>query len=421
MAIAIVGMLDEREDIVGVVKDQINQMGLETCVIDITIGTGAIIPTLQTDITAPELAELGRRSGIEIEQPDNAHRDLRAIQMGEGLRMKVFDLYRAGEIQGIIAVAGLTGTLISLEAMKALPFGFPKVLLSSAAAMPAYAAKLSEYFSLSDVTVMHTVFDTVGMNYLVRTLAVNGANAISGMVKNAAEHSTDSALLAITEFGFCDKGAHYIREILKKDYEIVSFHANGLGDRAAIRFVREGHFKAFIDLVPGAFAEYLLGGLRAVGPERIDVFVEKPIPYIFCPGGFDMISCGPLDRREKKDPLWVSRKLHERKLYIKDRVRCVARVSVQEMEELGIAIAQKLNQARNKELVKVVLPRKGFSSLSARGGPLFDSVADSAFITALEQELDPQIDVTVADTDINSPEFAPLVVGALKDALSSKS
>jgi len=258
------------------------------------------------------------------------------------------------------------------------------------------------------------------MNYLVRALAVNGANAISGMVKNAVHQPTDSALLAITEFGFCDKGAHYIREILKKDYEIVSFHANGLGDRAAIRFVREGNFRAFIDLVPGAFAEYLLGGLRAAGPERIDVFLEKQMPYIFCPGGFDMISCGPLDRREKGDPLWISRKLHERKMHLKDRLRCEARVSAEEMEELGFAVAEKLNQARNKELVKVVLPRKGFSSLSTYGGPLFDPVADSAFIAALERELDPQIGVTEADTDINSPEFAPFVVSALKDALSRK-
>ena len=108
-----------------------------------------------------------------------------------------------------------------------------------------------------------------------------------------------------------------MRELLEDDYEIVSIHATGVGRQAAMELAPQGMFKAFIDLVPGAFSEYLLGGNRIAGPDRLDVAMDLPIPYIFCPGGFDMISCGPIERRDKADPLWTSRRLAERKLYVR--------------------------------------------------------------------------------------------------------
>ena len=417
MSIAIVGMLDEREEALGMIKNQIERRGFKTCLIDISIGTGATVPSLQPDVSACEVAELGQKPDPGAESAAADANDTISNRMGEGLRRKVSALHESGELEGIIAIAGLTGTLISLRAMQVLPFGLPKVLLSSAAAMPAYATQLAEYFALKDVTVMHTVVDTVGMNRLVKSLAINGANAISGMARTeAVSLSTEKPLLAITEFGFCDKGAHYIREFLEKDYEVVSFHANGLGDKAAIELVRQGYFRAFVDLVPGTFSEYLLGGNRASGPDRLDIAIDQSIPYVFCPGGFDMISCGPLERRDAGDPLWVSRRLSERRLHMKDSLRVEARTSVEEMEQLGTAVAERLNLYVNKARVKVVVPRKGFSSLSVEGGTLFDPVADGAFTAALRRELDPQIGITEVDADINDPDFARVVMAALSEA-----
>jgi uncharacterized protein (UPF0261 family) len=147
--------------------------------------------------------------------------------------------------------------------MKELPFGVPKVLISGATGQPAHAAKFGEYFSLRDITVMHTVVDTVGMNPMVRALALNGADAISGMVEGGPiSLEGEKPSLAVTEFGYCDRGAGYIRQALAEDYEIVSIHATGIGDRAALDLAPQGMFRAFIDLVPGAFSEHLLGGNR---------------------------------------------------------------------------------------------------------------------------------------------------------------
>ncbi len=414
MAIAIVGMLDEREEALALIKAQIEEKAFRVCLIDVSIGAGAIAPRLRPDVSAAEVAELGRTSGADA-GPGSTLQTIAAL-MGIGLKRKVSALYESGDLEGIIGIAGLTGTLITLQAMQALPFGLPKLLLSSAAAMPAHAGRLADFFALKDVTVMHTVVDTVGMNHLVKALAINGANAIAGMAKAYNPSAgAEKPMLALTEFGFCDKGAHYVREALKSEYEVVSLLATGLGDRALLDLTKQGYFRAFIDLVPCSFSEYLLGGNRASGPDRLDVARDQPIPYVFCPGGFDMISCGPLERRDAGDPLWVSRKLSQRKLNVKDSLRAEARTSADEMKGLGAAVAEKLNRYPHKERVKVVIPGKGFSSLSVEGADLFDPAADSAFTEALKGALDPSIALAEVDADINDPAFARAIAAVLRE------
>lgn len=312
MPIVIVGMLDEREEALRIIKEQIERRGHKTLLVDVSIGTGGIVTSLKADVGCDEVVKSAGGTIEEIKKMLAKEREKATSLMAEGLTRKVMELHRAGELKGIIAIAGMTGTFLSLTAMKALPFGVPKLLISSVAAMPAYANRLAEYFGLRDITVMHTVVDTVGLNPLVRTLAINGANAISGMVEGAETISKEKRpSIALTEFGFCDKGAHYVRELLEKEYDLVSFHATGLGDRAAVDLVSQGLFEAFIDLVPASFSEYLFGGNRASGPNRLDAALNQPIPYLLSPCGFDMISCGPIERRDKGDPLWVSRKLAE--------------------------------------------------------------------------------------------------------------
>jgi len=303
-----------------------------------------------------------------------------------------------------------------LSALKSLPFGIPKLLISSVAAMPAYAKRLAEYFGVRDITVMHSVVDTVGMNPLIKSLMQNGAGAICGMVEAYQPAQKENRpSLAITEFGFCDKGAHYIRELIEAEYNIVSFHATGMGEKAAVDLVGQGLFQGFIDLVPAGFSEYLLGGNRAAGPDRLDAGLRQDWPYILSPCGFDMISCGPIQRRDEKDPLWISRKLAERKLLIQDALRVQARTSPEEMQMIAGAVAEKLNRYANKKMVKFVIPLKGFSSLSIEGGALYDPVSDQAFIDEFRKQIHPDIEIIEVGTHINTPEFAQVVVKILKE------
>jgi uncharacterized protein (UPF0261 family) len=412
MAIVIVGMLDEREEALRLIRDRVRQRGHDTLLIDISVGSGAIVPTLEADVTPVELADLARDSaGTAVSRGDPATE----VAM-EGLKARVRELQAGGDVQGIIAITGMTGALISLPAMMELPFGIPKILISGATTQPVHAATFGDYFARRDITVMHSVVDTVGMNPLVRALALNGADAISGMVEGGpASLEGGRPSVGVTEFGYCEKGAHYLREILQEDFEIVSIHAMGVGDKAALDLVPQGAFKAFVDLMPGSFSEHILGGNRDPGPGRLDVAADLSIPYVFCPGGFDMISCGPPERRDRDDPLWTSRRLAERKLHVQPP-RVQARTSPEEMEETALAVADRLNRYRNKARVKAVVPLRGLSSLSVAGGPLHDPVADAAFVSALKSHLDPDIEIVEVDADINDPVFARAVADVLARA-----
>lgn len=419
MAIVMVGMLDEREEALRLIKETIEQKGHKTILVDISIGTGAIASALKAQISCEEVAKAAGSTIDAVRGMLAKQRDQATSLMAGGLAGKLQDLLGKGDLEGVIAVGGMTGTFIALSALRLLPFGVPKLLISSVAAMPAYAKQLAEYFGVRDITVMHSVVDTVGMNPLVRLLMVNGAGALCGMVEARKSPQKETRpSVALTEFGFCDKGAHYVRDLLQNRYSLISFHATGLGEKAACDLVGQGLFEAFVDLVPAGFSEYLLGGNRAAGPDRLDAGVKAGKPYILSPCGFDMISCGPIERKDQKDPVWVSRKLAERKMLVQDAMRVQARTSAEEMQMIAELTAEKLNAHPDKKLVKFVIPTRGFSSLSVEGGSLYDPVSDKAFVDALKTNLDPGIEVITVDTHINTPEFAKAVVGALNKTLA---
>lgn len=418
MAIAIVGMLDEREDGLQLIKDTIEKRGHQTIVIDISIGTGAIDSALKADIGSDELAKAGGTTIEAIKEMLIKKRDSATEAMAKGLAAKLLELQSKGDIQGIICVGGMTGSFITLNSLREMPFGFPKLLITSVAAIPAYAKRLAEFFGVRDITVMHSVVDTVGLNPLVRALMINGAGAIAGMVESQTAPAKETRpAIALTEFGFCDKGAHFVRELLEDDYDLISFHATGIGEKAACALVKQGLFEAFVDLVPGGFSEYLLGGNRNAGPNRLDAGCQSGKPYILTPCGFDMISCGPYQRLADKDPLWMERKLDQRKLLRQDALRVQARTSPEEVRMIAGQVAEKLKAHPNKKLVKFLIPMKGFSSLSVAGGALYEPETDQMFVEALKAALDPEIELLEVDADINSREFASAVAGALRPLL----
>jgi uncharacterized protein (UPF0261 family) len=419
MPIAIVGMLDEREEALRILKERIEERGQRTILIDISMGVGGIRPTLQADIGNENVARAGGGSMASVREMLARERQKATATMAEGLVREVSRLHEEGRLQGMVAVGGMTGTTISLPAFRALPFGVPKLLISSAAAMPAYAGKLSEYFGVRDITVMHAVVDTVGANPLVKALMTNGAGAICGMAESHRPVGRDpKPSIALTEFGFCDKGAEHVRQLLgQKGYNVISFHATGTGDRAAEDLVGQGLFQAFVDMVPAGAAEHVLGGNRDAGPNRLEAAVRQGMPYLLSPCGFDMLSCGPIERREKGDALWASRKLAERKLLIQDAMRVQARTNGEEMKLIAHAVAAKLNQHERKSVVRFLIPVKGFSSVSGEGGALHDPETDRVFVEALKGALHPEIRVQEVEAHINDPAFAAAVVDALEECL----
>jgi len=249
------------------------------------------------------------------------------------------------------------------------------------------------------------------LNPLVKDVLKRSAGAICGMVEMGggptflSEVTQKKGLIALTEFKFSEECCSHIRHLLEeKGAEVIPFHAQGIGDRAMEDLIGEGLFQGVMDIVPAGVGEELLGGNRAAGPKRLEKAGEMGIPQIITPCGFDMLSCGPLERGDRGDPLWISKEIKNRKLFIPDRFRVQARTNAQELREIAREVARKLNQSKGP--VAILIPLKGWSSLDKEGMPLYDPETDQAFIHELKVHLNPNIPIIELDLHLNTREFA---------------
>jgi uncharacterized protein (UPF0261 family) len=323
------------------------------------------------------------------------------------------------QCDGVVAFGGVSNTTLSTNIMKTLPFGVPKLMVSSAASMPAYAAK---FIGTADITMMHSVVDISGLNDLSRAVLERAAGGICGMAeasRGAVKPASDSPLIAVTSFKFSEKCSQAVIRLLEeKGYAVIPFHAQGMGDKAMEELIDQGLFDGVVDVVPAGVSEHLFNGNRDAGPNRLEAAGRMGIPQVVTPCGFDMLSCGPLSRKENDDPLWTARNLTARKIFVPDEFRVQARSSAEEIRSVASAVAEKLNKARGP--VKVFIPTRGWSTLSVKGADLYEPESDAVFAPALCESLNAGIDVREVDTELNSTTFATLLVEALEEMLNER-
>jgi uncharacterized protein (UPF0261 family) len=401
--IVLVSTLDTKGSEAAFLKGLIQERGYRVILLDTNTGGE---PSFPPDISAKEVA---KAAGWNIEEVRRM-KDTGKVSsiMIEGAIKKVKTLLEKGELDGIISFGGASNTAIATTIMKSLPFGIPKVMLSSTAAMPAYAGG---YFGTKDIAMIHSVVDIAGLNPLVEDVLKRAAGAICGMVEMGEGLSflpsvaRKKDLIALTEFKFSEECCSHVRRLLEeKGFEVIPFHAQGIGDRAMEDLIGEGLFDGVLDIVPAGVGEELLGGNRAAGPNRLENAGQLGIPQIIAPCGFDMLSCGPLERSDRGDPLWVSKDIKNRKLFIPDAFRVQARTTSQELREIAREVARKLNQSKGP--VAVLIPLKGWSSLDKEGMPLYDPGADQAFLDELRIHLTKKISLIELDLHLNTREFA---------------
>jgi uncharacterized protein (UPF0261 family) len=401
--IVLVSTLDTKGSEAAFLKGLIQERGHRIILLDTNTGGE---PSIPPDISAKEVA---KAAGWNIEEVRRM-KDTGKVSsiMIEGAIKKVKGLLEKGDLDGIVSFGGASNTAMATTIMKSLPFGIPKVMLSSTAAMPAYAGG---YFGTKDITMIHSVVDIAGLNPLVKVVLTRAAGAICGMIEMGGGLTSLSGtaqkkrLIALTEFKFSEECCAHIRRLLEeKGFEVIPFHAQGTGDRAMEELIGEGLFQGVMDIVPAGVSEELLGGNRAAGSNRLERAGEMGISQIITPCGFDMLSCGPLERGDRGDPLWVSKDIKNRKLFIPDAFRVQARTNAQELREIAREVARKLN--RSKGPVAMLIPLKGWSSLDKEGMSLYDPGADQAFLDELRIHLTKKISLIELDLHLNTREFA---------------
>ena len=405
--IVILSTLDTKGQEAKVLKDLIEAQGFKPILIDTAIGGE---PTLQPDISSEEVARLGGGNIQEIRASRNTGQ-ITPIMI-KGASTKVQELLAKGRLDGIISFGGASNTTSATSVMKALPFGIPKLMVSSTASMPAYAAK---YIGTKDITMMHSVVDISGINDLTKAVLERAAGGICGMAAASGgpvRPLSTSPLIAMTTFKFAEECCQHAMDLLqKKGYTVIPFHAQGIGDSAMEELIEQGIFHGVLDLVPAGVIEELLGGNRAAGPHRLESAGKAGIPQVYTPCGFDMLSCGPLGRRESGDPLWTNLRLAERKIFIPDEFRVQARTSGEEVGKVAEVVARKLNPSKGP--VKFFIPTEGWSSLSKKGADLHEPALDAFFAPALKKSLRPDIEVAELPVELNSAEFAEALATAL--------
>jgi uncharacterized protein (UPF0261 family) len=405
-SIIILVMAEEKWEEADFLRRQIESHGHRAMILDMGLTGKARGPC---DITREEVIRASGRPAEEVALITD--RGKRMPVMADGAKQISQNLNSRGELSGITSLGGTTGSRMGTSIMMSLPFGVPKLAVSSTASLPGFASK---YMGTSDVTLMHSVVEIAGLNNMMRNVLARAAGAICGMVEGSVRVPVslfghrEKPLIAMTHFGPCEECAVNVREQLeRKGYQVIGFSAAGIGDRAMEEIIeRQDIFGAVIDLAPGGVGEELFGFARAAGPARLEAAGNKGIPQIISTSGVNFGS--PLKRRYK--PEYESRKKYEY-----DAARTFLRLSHEELSMVATSIAGKLNKAKGP--VRVIIPLGGWSSVDKKGTDFYDGEADRVFVNELKSRLRQDIEVREIDADLETPEFAGAVVKAALDIL----
>jgi uncharacterized protein (UPF0261 family) len=401
--IAIIGTLDTKGHEVGYLRDLIQARGHSTWVID----PGVLDqPAIKADFTRQEVARAG---GTELSELVAAGDKGRAIQtMIDGTRAIVARLYAEGKLGGVLAVGGGQGTAIGTTAMQALPIGVPKVMVSTIASGQNV---FEPYVGTSDVTLMHSVADILGVNAVTRKVFANAAAAVTAMAEAASSiKESDGTVLGATMLGLTTPCILHAKVLLEtQGYELVAFHPNGTGGRSMERLIDEGLIKGVLDISTQELTGHICHGLFDAGPDRMTAAGRKGIPQIVAPGGTDYVVLGPLSS--------LTDEQHSRPLIIHNPNITLVRTAKSEMAQVGHLMASHLNESHGP--AAVLIPLRGFSYSDRPGHAFYDPESNAALIGALEENLKPSVDLLKIDAHINEQEFARAAATKMQELMEA--
>ena len=399
--VLLIGTLDTKGTEYGFVRDLIEARGIKTLVMDLgTIGDAPF----EADITAEEVARRGGSSLSAIRQK-NDRGDAVNIMLA-GARILASELHAEGRFAGVLGLGGGGGSAMISAAMRELPVGVPKVLVSTMA-----SGNTAPYVDVKDLTMMYSVVDLAGLNPLSRRILANAAGAIVGMVTQDHPAATDRPLIAATMFGVTTPCVTAARERLEAaGYDVLVFHATGSGGRAMEGLIDDGWFAGVLDVTTTEWADEVVGGVLTAGPDRLGAAGRKGIPQVVSVGALDMVNFGAPDS--------MPARFQERRLYRHNPSVTLMRTTPEECREIGRRIGQQLNRATGP--LVVLLPLRGVSMIDRDGQPFYDPEADEALFSSLRTELSDSIRVRELDAHVNDVEFANALADELLAMLNAR-
>ena len=397
--IAIIGTFDTKGTEFEFIKKLVREQGLDT----LCIHAGAFEPLFAPDVSN---AEVAASVGVSMEEISSKRdRAFATDVMSRGAEKLIPELYAQGKFDGIISVGGSGGTSMATPAMRALPIGVPKVMVSTMA-----SGNVSQYVGTSDVVMFPSVVDAEGLNAISMEIFSNAVNAVVGMVKNKNPLAHENKpIIAATMFGVttpCIKTAKaYLEE---QGYEVLVFHATGTGGRTMETLINAGFIKGVLDITTTEWCDELFGGVLNAGSHRLEAAGACGVPQVVSVGALDMVNFGPLDT--------VPEQYRGRNLYKHNPTVTLMRTTKEENIRLGEVIAEKLNAAKSP--TALMLPLRGVSAIDGEGQPFNDPEADKALFDTLRANIGSNVELIELDSNVNDDAFALAAAKKLLELMS---
>lgn len=392
--IALIGALDTKGEDFAFAKAEVERRGLAALVIN----TGVIgEPAFPPEVSAAEVAEAGGTSLAALRKAGD--RGAAIGVMATGAAVVVKRLHDAGRIQGVLGMGGSAGTTIATTAMRGLPLGVPKVMVSTLA-----GGNVSPYVGDSDILMLPSIVDVAGVNSISARIYTNAVAAICGMATVAPPELTTKPLIAASMFGNTTQLVSKCKAKLEAaGYEVLVFHATGAGGRMMEKLIGEGYFVGVLDVTTTEWADELVGGVLSAGPTRLEAAAKTGIPQVIAPGCLDMVNFGARER--------VPSQFDDRLFYVWNPTVTLMRTTPEENASLGRILAEKANASSGP--VAFFLPVQGVSILDSPGGLFWQPEADAALFDAIRGHARPDIAVEIVDANINDDAFAEAVTEKL--------
>ncbi|MCS6847722.1 MAG: Tm-1-like ATP-binding domain-containing protein [Anaerolineae bacterium] len=388
--VVLIGTLDTKGAEFDFIRKRIKQHGVDVILVDAgVLGAPQAKPTIARE-------EVARAAGADLAALAAAgDRGAAVMTMARGAAEIAKRLYAEKKLDGIMGMGGSGNSSIAAAAMRELPVGVPKLIVSTLA-----SGDTRPYVGANDVTMMYSVVDIAGINRVSERILSNAAAAIAGMATAYAtrKRATKSKpLIGATMFGVTTPCVNAARAWLEeRGYEVLVFHATGTGGQSMEALVKGGFLAGVLDITTTELADELVGGVLSAGPERLEAAGKLGVPQVVSLGALDMVNFGPMDT--------VPEKFRGRNLYRHNATVTLMRTTPEECAELGRIIARKLNMATGP--TAVFIPLKGISMIATEGKPFYDPEADAALVRELKANLRAGIPVKEMAMDINDPRFA---------------